>query len=422
MLIEFRVENHRSLRDAQQLSLVASRTDCPGDTRPRTVAGFSDALLTVAVLYGANASGKSNVLAALSFMREATILSHRTWSPDDGIPRDPFAWGPKKLEPSSFEVTILLDGVRYEYGFTASDSEFLEEWIYAWPHGKKQMWLEREGSSFKFGDNLKGENRLIEEVTRPNALFLSVAVQHKHTQLQPLFGWFKNLTLLNLGRPSHPQAPGEFAVARMLDHAIAESQSLSPSESGDESILERFRQLLRNADIGIVDFRLDRNQGEEGPYWKGSPRFHLKHQSEHEEAWLPLEEESKGTRTLFQVLLPILRAMEQGATLVIDELEASLHPSLAQQIVQQFNNPETNPNNAQLIFTTHDTNLLGTTLGEPVLRRDQVWLTEKDTAGASVLYPLTDYKPRKAENLERGYLQGRYGAIPFLANFSVRGE
>lgn len=131
-------------------------------------------------------------------------------------------------------------------------------------------------------------------------------------------------------------------------------------------------------------------------------------------------EESNGTQTLFHLALPVLRSLQRGGILLIDELERSLHPVLAKQIIDQFNDPTANPNNAQLIFTTHDTNLLGTTLGEPALRRDQVWLTEKDAEGATVLYPLTDYKPRKAENLERGYLQGRYGAIPFLGTSLVK--
>lgn len=104
--------------------------------------------------------------------------------------------------------------------------------------------------------------------------------------------------------------------------------------------------------------------------------------------------------------------------MLVDELESSLHPSLGLAIVKMFNSPKRNPRNAQIVFTTHDTNLLGTTLGEPPLRRDQVWFTEKDKEGASKLYPLTDYKPRMAENLERGYLQGRYGAIPFLGDIA----
>ncbi len=135
-----------------------------------------------------------------------------------------------------------------------------------------------------------------------------------------------------------------------------------------------------------------------------------------------MEQESQGTQTLFRIGMPILEAIETGSVLLVDELESSLHPALAREIVRQFNDLASNPHKAQLIFTTHDTNLLGDMLGDPVVKRDQIWLTEKDNQGATVLYPLTDYKPRDAENLERGYLQGRYGAIPFLGNFSLTGE
>lgn len=148
----------------------------------------------------------------------------------------------------------------------------------------------------------------------------------------------------------------------------------------------------------------------------------VRHLGAKENEWLTLENESKGTQTLFDMGRNLIFVLEYGGALVVDELEASLHPKLALEIVKQFNNPLTNPKNAQLIFTTHDTNLLGNDAGEPVLRRDQVWLTEKDKEGATTLYPLTDYKPRKAENVERGYLQGRYGAIPYLGNFSLLGK
>ena len=189
-----------------------------------------------------------------------------------------------------------------------------------------------------------------------------------------------------------------------------------------EPLLDHFRTLLRNADLGILDLRVNKSESDDLPRRSRTRGIQLKHQSEFDDAWLPLEDESRGTQTLFRLALSILQAIEEGGILLVDELEASLHPALAQQIVRQFNDPVANPRNAQLIFTTHDTNLLGTTLGEPALRRDQVWLTEKDNEGATVLYPLTDYKPRKAENLKRGYLQGRYGAIPFLGDFHLAGE
>ena len=143
----------------------------------------------------------------------------------------------------------------------------------------------------------------------------------------------------------------------------------------------------------------------------------MQHQLGNDESWIGLDEESDGTKTLFKIAPNLFRVLETGGVLLVDELESSLHPNLGSKIVKMFNCPQTNQQNAQLIFTTHDTNLLGNTLGAPALRRDQVWFTEKDSSGATSLYPLTNFKPRNVENLERGYLQGRYGAIPFLGNF-----
>ncbi len=423
MLIEFRVENHRSLRDEQVFTMQAGRVGDKDDPRPRGVEGSSEQILPVAVLYGANASGKSNVLVALQFMRNAVIDSLRVWEPDSGIPRDPFAWGPKRTEPSLFEVTMIIHGVRFQYGFVAADDRFVEEWLRAWPNGKKQVWFERDENEFRFGQHLKGENRLIEEVTRPNALFLSAAVQLKHEQLQPIFTWFRRILSFSVpGRfRSVAYLPSEFILERLLtsDEKSREQPTLFPYDDLMEPILAQFRSLLRSADVGILDFRVKKDQPDDLP--RRGRRIQFRHQSMVDDAWLPLDEESKGTQMLCRIGLPILQAIQSGGVVVIDELESSLHPILAQQIIRLFNDPGTNPRNAQLIFTTHDTNLLGTTLGEPALRRDQVWLTEKNTEGATVLYPLTDFKPRKAENVERGYLQGRYGAIPVVGSFFATG-
>lgn len=424
MLIEFRVENHRSLRDEQVLTMEAGRVGDESDPRPRKVSGYPEKLLTVASLYGANASGKSNVLAALGFMREAVLRSHRFWSPNEGIPRDPFAWGAKSKEPSLFEVTFFIKGVRFQYGFVASGKCFLEEWLYAWPKKHKQIWFERDNNSYKYGEYFKGENKLIEEITRPNALFLSAAVQHNHPRLQHIFSWFGGtLRPLNVHsrRPHSLVYPTKYELAQLLRKNDSRQKTLFSQENTPKSLVEQFRTLLKSADIGIVDLRVEETNSS-NKKTPGIPNYSLRHQSESNDAWLPLKEESNGTRTLFQIALPILKALNKGGIILVDELERSLHPYLARKIIGQFNDPETNPNNAQLIFTTHDTNLLGTMLGEPELRRDQVWLTEKNPEGATELYPLTNYKPRKAENIERGYLQGRYGAIPFVENFSVAGE
>lgn len=356
-------------------------------------------------------------------------MSHRFWSPDVGesreplVPRDPFAWGPQNGEPSLFEVTFVLGRVRHQYGFQASDEQFLEEWLYAWPSGKKQVWFERDNQTFKFGENLRGENKVIEGVTRPNVLFLSAAVQHKHPQLLPIFSWFQSLQVVNMPGGPHPSLPHQRILAHLLRADAIDEKWFQEFQEEElpKPQLEDFRNLLKQADIGIVDVRVETSRSDDKRQ-RASPNFFLKHRSERDDAWLPLQEESHGTQTLFRMAMPILHALLKGGIVLVDELERSLHPSLARAIIRRFNDPAANPKNAQIIFTTHDTNLLGTTLGEPALRRDQVWLTEKDAAGATVLYPLTDYKPRKAENLERGYLQGRYGAIPFLGDFLVNGE
>ena len=417
MLIEFRVENHRSLRDEQALTFAAGRIGDPSDPRLRTVAGCSDKLLPAAVIYGANASGKSNVLAALTFMRDAVLFSHRKWEPDGGVPRSAFAWGNQRVEPSTFEVSFLLDECKYEYGFSVDDVAVIEEWLFAWPKGRKQVWFERDHGHFNHGENLRGPNEAVREATRPNALFLSTAAQFAHEQLGRLFTWFRAIVPVNI--LGHRYSVFHPAISSGVFRRSKSNAEFPLRDESEETLVPRIGRLLKTADTGIVDVRrtaaeIDSDDSDHETFafsWR--PRIQFQHQAGNDDSWLDLGEESKGTKTLFRMSLPLLHVLESGGLLLIDELEASLHPLLGSAIVRMFNSPETNPANAQLLFTTHDTNLLGTTLGEPPLRRDQVWFTEKDGEGATALYPLTDYKPRNVENLERGYLQGRYGAIPF---------
>jgi len=414
MLVEFRVLNHRSLRTEQALTFESSRSGSADDG----VTPPDHKLLTVAALYGANASGKSNVLAALNFMRDAVYLSHRIWEPNDGVPRDPFAWGVDVHAPSLFEVTLNLNGVRYQYGFVADNHRFLEEWLYAWPRGRKQKWFTRDRDSFKFGEHFSGENELVRQVTRPNALFLSAGVQHRHGQLAPIYNWFHSIGLVNMAlRERHNAFFAERWLARNLKAQRVPAQgSLFGDDERDTggAVFQSFMDLLRAADMGIVDLRLESDEvgGDRPPFSRS--RVSVRHAYSTGDAWLSLSDESRGTLAMFAIGPVLLTALHRGGLVVVDELEASLHPLLALHIVRIFGDPSQNPHNAQLLFATHDTHLLGTIAGETPLRRDQVWLTEKDNEGATCVYPLTDYKPRKDENLERGYLQGRYGAIPFL--------
>lgn len=423
MLIEFRVENHRSIRDEQVLSMQVGRGGEGHDPRPRRVPGSAGLLLPVAGLYGANASGKSNVLSALFFMRGAVDLSHRLFPPEGGFPRDPFAWGEKVNAPSLFEVTLAIEGVRYQYGFVVDDERVLEEWLFAWPTGRKQTWFERQGEIYSFGQHLRGENRVVKELTRANSLFLSAAVQHRYEQLGPLYRWFRAVRAVNVraSRGFPREGSGYFFAERWLaqqleaDSGAGRQQQLFGEDVPADGSIEAVRDLIRAADLGIVGFKVTEKGGQKGErVGAGVAEILLQHRTASGDAWLSLAEESHGTRRLLRLGWVLVDALRQGGMLLVDELEASLHPLLAAQIVDQFNDPVANPRNAQLIFATHDTNLLGTVAGAPRLRRDQVWLTEKDSNGGTVLYPLTDFKPRREENVERGYLQGRYGAVPVL--------
>ena len=414
MLIQFRVENHRSLKDEQTLSMVAANVGDPNDPRLMRPAGLGEALLPVIALYGANASGKSNVLHALNLMRAAVLFSHRQWKPEGGTPQEPFLLSGGERKPSLFETDVIIDGVRHRYGFVLGAERIEEEWLFAWPNGRKQAWFERQGDDFDFGKNLRGENETIRALTRPNSLFLSTAAQNNHAGLSPVFGWFASARFAVRGA-----SEGFLPLGELGDMFDPQLSFFSEPNDGRDAIL----RMLKAGDIGVVDVRAI------GPRVDGSKRssffvdrqgrlespLRFKHQTEDgTDAWLPLEAESTGTVTLLDIAVRLVRVLRTGGLLCIDELERSLHPMFALEIVRLFNDPKHNAKGAQLIFTTHDTNLLGNVLGEPPLRRDQIWFTEKDKAGATKLYPLTEFHPRKEENIERGYLQGRYGAIPFL--------
>jgi len=426
VLIQFRLQNHRSLRDEQTLSLVAATKD--GADHLLHPEGIEESLLPALALYGANASGKTNVLLALAFMRAAVAHSHRLWEPDSGVPQEAFALSVHRVEPSIYEVDALVVGVRYRYGFSISAERVEEEWLYAWPNGRKQLWFRRQGDTFEFGRNFQGENETIRGLTRPNSLFLSAGAQNNHPALLPIFGWFRGLHFeLRRARPFGFRAYGgasPFLYSRMVEELFSRQGSLFAEDDPLQNDRDAIVRLLQAADTGIVDVRVERGSADEQRP-KAPPRVSLyfKHKADDpENAWLPMEVESAGTVTLLELAMRLVPTLRTGGVLCVDEIESSLHPMLAGALLRLFCDRAHNPKGAQLIFTTHDTNLLGNVLGPSPLRRDQIWFTEKDQSGASHLYPLTDFNPRKEENLERGYLQGRYGAVPFLGELTSEPE
>jgi hypothetical protein len=426
VLIRFRVRNFRSLKEEQELSLVASSLKETPEAVTR-VEALNFGLLRVAAIYGANASGKTNVVNALDYMSSAVCNSQRQWPPEGPIPREPFLLDPKsKDDSSSFEVDVVLDGVRFRYGFTLDERQVLGEWLDAYPSGRRQMWFKREAATFTFGKNLTGDNRAIERLTRPNSLFLSAAAQNNHEALLPLYRWFaERLAYVPREREFLRQETArmcqEESFRSSLQHVLGAADlglvgldvreedlfALWPGATADQGeLVEGLRRWARR-------FAATLKEGDEGRALSKRHVLTLMHKSSGGPGVaLGGDNESDGTLAFFGLLGPVLRAIESGGTVSVDELDASLHSLLALKVVSLFNDPKINPRNAQIIFTTHDTNLLG----KASLRRDQIWFTEKDAEGGTHLYPLTDFKPRKNENLERGYLQGRYGAVPFIGS------
>lgn len=397
MLVEFRVKNYRSLRDEQVLSLVAAKDKTLEDTHTVTTdLKAVPRVLKSAVIYGANASGKSNLIRGLWDMREMVRESSALPANQVAISVQPFRLNIKSTnEPSEFEVTFLLDGVRYQYGFAVTPERVVREHLLVYKAFKPQRWFDRcfdvqNGIDlYEFGAGLKGPKHLWQDATRPNALFLSIAVQLNSDTLRPIYDWFfDQLVIFNeLDRPNQ----------------VTSIQLLKQDEGR-----RQIRDFLSSTDISDIEVTAHQIKGPKEKIWE-QLKFH--HITQHGQAIFELQEESHGTRNLFFLAGPVLEVLREGKTLVVDELDTSLHPLLVRELVRLFHNPAANPGNAQLIFTTHDTSLLD---AHGLFRRDQIWFVEKDQDQASSLIALSEFSPRKNEALERGYLMGRYGGVPFL--------
>lgn len=416
MLVEFRVRNFRSLRDEQVLSLVASKDKTLQDTHTlATGIKAASALLRSAVIYGANASGKSNLIKALQYMRGVVIESATVIQPGQMFGVQPFRLDAESAsQPTEFEVTFLLDGVRYQYGFTMTPQRIVSEHLLVYKAFKPQRWFERHFDAaigkdvYEFGPGLKGPKNVWEGATRPNALFLSMAVQLNSEALRPVFDWFTSqLVIFNELERLNPQV----AIQR-LKQAEGRKEICSFLSAADISIAD-IDVVTRKVPGQSVHFDLVAGKTEVRAEEMEENQVLFHHVTEQGKAVFELTDESNGTRNLLFLAGPVLDILSKGLTLVIDELDTSLHTLLVRELVRLFHRPEVNTGGAQLIFTTHDTSLLD---APDLFRRDQVWFVEKDRDQASALVALSEFSPRKKEALERGYLMGRYGGVPFLSD------
>jgi hypothetical protein len=414
MLVEFRTRNFRSLRDEQVLSLVASKDKTLVETH--TLATGLTAvprLLKSAAIYGANASGKSNLIKALQYMR-GVVLGSAVLPPGQPFSVQPFRLDAESdNQPTDFETTFILDGIRYQYGFAMTQQRIVSEHLLVYKAFKPQRWFERHFDEatgkdiYDFGPGLKGAKNVWEGATRSNALFLSMAVQLNSEALRPVFDWFASgLVIFNEQAQIGPQ----FSI-QMLKQPEGRKQICDFLSAADTSIAD-IDVVIRKAPGQTMHFDLLAGKTEVRTEEVEQHELRFSHVTGRGKAVFGLMDESGGTRNLLFLAGPVLDMLHKGLTLIIDELDTSLHTLLVRELVRLFHRPEANTGGAQLIFTTHDTSLLD---APDLFRRDQVWLVEKDAQQASTLVALSEFSPRKNEALERGYLMGRYGGVPLLS-------
>lgn len=419
MLIQFRFKNFKSFKDDTILDLSATKITEHSD---RVVSAGNEKLLPTAAIYGANASGKSNIIEAFRYMTTYVLKSlYFGGDPDDKrdinkkLKYTPFLFdNDSKNEESLFEVYFMdteEHGYKsYNYGFTLNQTGIVEEWL----NVKSKTAREYKRVFYRGPDeiDLSGMPKKIQEnlqiALEKETLLVSLGAKLKVAKLKKIRDWFYNTSVANFGNPYE-----NIFLSSLIPEGFVENKEVQ------DKVVKYFSSF----DPSIIGFNVEVVNGDD------EDNKHVKIDAIHRTigggtASIPLEEESDGTLKMF-ALYPALQAtLENGGVLLVDELNARLHPLLVRSVLITFLNPEINPNHAQLIFTTHDSWHLSNNL----LRRDEIWFTEKDTDGISTLYSLADFvdeegvKIRKDASYEKNYLLGKYGAIPTLKNIDILGE
>ncbi|HBA49544.1 MAG TPA: ATP-binding protein [Lachnospiraceae bacterium] len=389
MLLQFTMENHRSIKSSAVVSFLASRDKSleeyllhPDTKKP---------LLPAIAIYGANAAGKSNVLHAMMTMKDMVIGDASKVSKGQKLPWEPFS-GYK--EPTSFEIVFLYQGVRYAYGFSFDAESIHSEYLYHWPNGREALIFSRENGVYEFRENIS-EQITLSNRTPDNKLYLVSSNDWNLPQTESAFKWFlEKLTFLMEEEPDASET-----VAQIV-------------HGGDRKA--RILKELLIADLGITDVSV-KNISLKMPIITTTHRI-IHENGSTEYFQLLMDQESAGTQHFFTRIGGWLQALENGALLVVDEIEDSLHPLLTRRLIEMVQDQSINTRGTQLLFTTHDAMLLDLTL----FRRDQIWFAEKnEKTCATELFSLASFSARKGENVRRGYLQGRFGAIPFIGGDSA---
>ena len=389
MLLQFNVTNYLSFKNEAVLSLYANKDKMHEEF---LLDSKKEIVLPTVAVYGANAAGKSNLhkalTAAIKLVRQPSNLQIN----EPLLPIVPFLLDEEsKNKPTRFDFIFISNGMKYEYGFTANQTEVIEEYLYEYKSSKASMIFERTNvNEYQFTSKTKSQLSVFTERNTPNKLFLATATSWNCELTKNAYMWFAEMV------DTYDSSNLEMLVLEQFDRSI---------KSGDDSLNKFVLQLLKNVDINISNFDYELSDRRITTLHK------IKQNGETKEYPLDFNSESSGTKQLF-LYGPLLKdAFEKGKTIIIDEIEKALHPLLVKSLIEMFHNPNINKNGAQLIFNTHEVSLLDLDL----FRRDQIYFVEKDYETAqSDLYSLDEFSPRKTENIQKGYLQGRYGAIPFL--------
>ncbi len=424
MLVDYSVENYRSVNDTCTLSMRASSiSDTP---HSNIINRGNNKLLSTAVIYGANSSGKSNIIKAMLQMKSIVLTSVKL-NDNETLDYEPFLYTTEKNEPSMFEVTFIHEEKKYRYGFEITSNKIIEEWLYSTSlkRNKETELFFRQDKQITIGSSFKeGLNK--QEMVNDNRLFLSLCAQLGGKTSKLIMQWFASSINIISGIDSD----GYATFSRMMLH---------------EELVEcnQAKEFYQHIQLGFKDITSEEEEFDSSKIPKNIPenlrediikRYTGKKRvdllSVHnvydkngnivdEITSNFLDTESEGTKKLIEISGPIFDTLNGGKTLIIDELDAKLHPHITQHIINLFNNQETNQHGAQLIFSTHDTNLLASKM----FRRDQIWFTEKNQKEETDLYNMMNIllpdgsKPRNDANYEKNYIAGRYGAIPYIRNY-----
>ncbi len=415
MLIQFNFENFKSFLYETSLDMAAVNIT----EHPENLINYKkeEKYLKVAAIYGANASGKTNVLKAFSLMKYWVLMSYKKAAGNKEVPQKRFRFGEEgKRSKALFEVFFEIDGREYQYGYRADNRKIYEEWLYKRDFkfkSKYKLIFEREGEKVNLSDELLGKKELLDGMDE-TSLVISVLSGYKIDDIRNVYKWFLKTEVLELGDVS-------------FEHLLSRALPINPNKKGKE--YNRFIEYVKTFDLGVDGLRIEKignsdsdlneefNENNVDRY-----RIYAQHVNKdtNDVEELPLHEESSGTQKMISIYSFLVKALDSGSTLFIDEMDAKLHPLLSRYIINMFQFEETNPKNAQLIFTTHNVN----DLNKELFRRDQIWFVEKDENGISTLFSLAEYKQndkkiRKDASYRKDYLAGRYGAIPDLKDFHM---